>query len=325
MSATRNIVDLLLILLERQQISGPELKERFDVDGRTIRNYITTLKEAGVPITATKGRFSKYVLSNQHRLLGFRFTPEDMEMLKAAEPFLKIEKGYSYEVQLNRLVQRIKEQGRVLVEPCPVPVSGQCHEDPNRNRQLGMMDCIGKALKEYRKLEISYQAGGTGVKTTRVIWPFGLHNTDDENYLLAHCELRDEVREFNLKRIVEMKLLDSYYPKKERISVKEYFQNSIGAFGGEPFEIKLRISGPFASTERERRRFRKQKIEEVWKDEIELTATVAGKPNIISWILSMGPHCLVVKPESLRREVIGLIKEMHECYFDKANHYLGMD
>ncbi len=325
MSATRNIVDLLLVLLERQQIGGPELQERFGVDGRTIRNYITTLKEAGVPITATKGRFSKYMLHEKHRLLGFRFTPEDIEVLKAAEPFLRIEKGYAYETQLEDLIRRIKEQARILVEPTPLPISGMCNEDPNRAKQLEMIDRIGAAVKGCRKMEIVYQSGSSGERTDRVIWPFGLHNSDDENYLLAYCELRGEIREFNLKRILSIQLLDEYYPKSKRISVREYFQTSIGAFGGDSFEIKLRISGPFAQSEREKCRFKKQRIEEVWKDEIELSATVAGKPNIISWILSMGPNCEVMKPVSLRSEIIELIKEMHKNYVDKPLRFMGSD
>ncbi|MCO5218276.1 MAG: HTH domain-containing protein [Thermomicrobiales bacterium] len=44
------ILSLLEILQDRPGISGPELAERLDVSTRTVRRYIVTLQDMGIPV-----------------------------------------------------------------------------------------------------------------------------------------------------------------------------------------------------------------------------------------------------------------------------------
>ncbi|MCO5226451.1 MAG: helix-turn-helix domain-containing protein [Thermomicrobiales bacterium] len=44
---------LLEILQDRPGISGPELAERLDVSTRTVRRYIVTLQDMGIPVEPT--------------------------------------------------------------------------------------------------------------------------------------------------------------------------------------------------------------------------------------------------------------------------------
>src|SRR5680860_1813969 len=61
---------LLELLQDRPDISGPAIAERLGVSTRTVRRYIATLQDMGIPVAPTSGRLGGYRL-----LPGFRLPP----------------------------------------------------------------------------------------------------------------------------------------------------------------------------------------------------------------------------------------------------------
>lgn len=53
---TTRILALLELLQTHGRMSGPELARRLEVGPRTLRRYITTLEDIGIPITTERGR-----------------------------------------------------------------------------------------------------------------------------------------------------------------------------------------------------------------------------------------------------------------------------
>lgn len=59
---TTRVLAVLSLLQSHRRITGAELAKRLEVDVRTLRRYITTLQDLGVPIIAERGRNGAYVL-----------------------------------------------------------------------------------------------------------------------------------------------------------------------------------------------------------------------------------------------------------------------
>ncbi len=57
---TVRVLALLELLQARGSASGAELAQALEVDRRTLRRYIATLEELGIPIMASQGRFGGY-------------------------------------------------------------------------------------------------------------------------------------------------------------------------------------------------------------------------------------------------------------------------
>ena len=53
---TTRLLTVLELLQARPSLSGAELARRLEVDGRTVRRYVTMLQDIGIPIEATHGR-----------------------------------------------------------------------------------------------------------------------------------------------------------------------------------------------------------------------------------------------------------------------------
>src|SRR6185437_15025711 len=75
---TTRILAVLEILQSQGQIGGAELARRVEVDRRTLRRYIATLEEMGIPITTEHGG---YRLVPGYKLPPMMFTEEEAQAL----------------------------------------------------------------------------------------------------------------------------------------------------------------------------------------------------------------------------------------------------
>src|SRR4030095_1717144 len=58
-------------------MSGSELSHRLGVDPRTVRRYVVSLEELGIPITAERGRDGHYMLVSGFKLPPMMFTDDE--------------------------------------------------------------------------------------------------------------------------------------------------------------------------------------------------------------------------------------------------------
>src|SRR2546423_3039752 len=74
---TTRVLTILELLQSRQQLSGPELAERLEVNTRTVRRYITMLQDLGIPVEAERGRYGAYRLRPGFKLPPLMFTEDE--------------------------------------------------------------------------------------------------------------------------------------------------------------------------------------------------------------------------------------------------------
>jgi predicted DNA-binding transcriptional regulator YafY len=84
------------------------------------------------------------------------------------------------------------------------------------------------------------------------------------------------------------------------------------------FEVELLFETPFSQTVSDTRWHATQDIQ--WHDDesCTFTCTVSGLDEIVWWVLSMGPHCKVIKPQELANRVAELARSTAEIY-DKSS------
>src|ERR1700739_4310617 len=74
---TTRVLTILELLQSRQQLSGPELAERLEVNIRTVRRYITMLQDLGIPVESERGRHGAYQLRPGFKLPPLMFNEEE--------------------------------------------------------------------------------------------------------------------------------------------------------------------------------------------------------------------------------------------------------
>src|SRR5258706_14788277 len=76
-SPTTRLLTLLELLQSYRQMSGSEIAQRLEVDGRTVRRYIVMLQDMGIPVEAERGPYGAYQLQRGYKLPPLMYTDSE--------------------------------------------------------------------------------------------------------------------------------------------------------------------------------------------------------------------------------------------------------
>src|SRR5215469_18640773 len=74
---TARVLTVLELLQSHGRMTGPELARRLEVTIRTVRNYIQTLGDLGIPLEAERGRHGAYRLRPGYKLPPLIFSEDE--------------------------------------------------------------------------------------------------------------------------------------------------------------------------------------------------------------------------------------------------------
>lgn len=194
MSKISNVLLMLQYLENGRKYSIPELAEKLEVSPRMIRVYKEDLEKAGIYIDTIKGPYGGYVLNQSVRIPTRKFRLEDYEFLKQ----LKV--SDSDREQLNILADK---------------VHGVYFDSKDENFELkdnirDVYNALTRAIKNKQKVRINYYSFTKG-NQERVIHPYDMFYYSSGWGCAAYCELRKDLRHFELKRINSFEVLDEKY------------------------------------------------------------------------------------------------------------------
>jgi predicted DNA-binding transcriptional regulator YafY len=86
------------------------------------------------------------------------------------------------------------------------------------------LDTIQHSITENEKLKIFYQSRGEEQLTERTIQPYAVYFSGAVWTTIAFCELRQEIREFRLDRIKELKLQQAHFNLDKSFSIEHYLE-----------------------------------------------------------------------------------------------------
>ena len=86
------------------------------------------------------------------------------------------------------------------------------------------LDSIQHSITECQKLKIKYQSKKEEQLTERTIQPYAVYFSGAVWTTIAFCELRQEIREFRLDRIKELKLQQDHFNPDKTFSIEHYLE-----------------------------------------------------------------------------------------------------
>ncbi len=310
MSKIANAFRMYLMLRGRNVVPIKELAEKLEVDSRMIKIYKRELVNAGIPIETKLGRGGGYYLK-VHGHLPVPLNYREKESLSLAMSFL----AQNQFVHYNTVEKIIREYIRIGDVNQDIYLLKYIHNTneiiEKRQRYFPL---IGAAIKDCQKLQISYYALSKNQHTERTVWPLKLFDYLDSTYMAAYCEQAEDIRFFKISRIEQLELLHSYFSKNHLANIDEMLNNSYGVFVGQTIAVDLTIKYPFNEIVKEKIIAKNQQITDIDDKTIRFIATMDGKQEIESWILSMGEHVTVNGSEELKKSIIKRIQAMNKQY-----------
>lgn len=199
MSKVSNVITMLELLQTGKKYSINELSNKLEVSERMIRVYKEDLEKAGIYIDTIMGPYGGYVLNQRVRTPIRKFKLKDAELL---DTYITQEKDEKKKEELIILQDKIKG---VYIG------SKQEEQELNLKDENGKKyNLLTRAIKEKRKVKILYYSYGKG-ENERIIDPIEMFLFQEGWYCAAFCEKKQDIRHFELKRIIKYKLLNEKY------------------------------------------------------------------------------------------------------------------
>ena len=220
MSRAARLLDLLQTLRRhRRPVTGEALARETGVSLRTLYRDIEALKAQGADIDGEAGL--GYVLKPGFMLPPLMFSQDELEAIVLGALWVG-ENGDARLAEaardgLAKIAGVLPPDLRQMLDLSSLMVG------PDADWDTGGVDLaeVRDAMRAERKVAISY-SDRDGEGTLRTIWPFALGYFKKSRVIVVWCELRADFRHFRADRIARMKVLETRYPRRRAVLLREW-------------------------------------------------------------------------------------------------------
>lgn len=233
---TTRVLTVLDMLQARGEVSGADLAARLEVSARTIRGYITMLRDMGIPVEARSGRHGGYRLRP-----GFRLPP----LMLANDEALAVTLGLLFArrfgltgaapategalAKIERVLpDALRMQVRALAEALVLDRPNAPLPDTPRPPipSPATLLALAAGAAERRRTTLTYR-DWQGAATTRAFDPYAVvYLKNAAWYTAGYCHLRGDVRVFRLDRIVSVESEGTVFARPTDFDSLAYVQRS---------------------------------------------------------------------------------------------------
>ena len=164
---------------------------------------------------------------------------------------------------------------------------------------------LARAITKHRTVEMRYYTASRDKTTRRKVDPYHIWYAAGALYLIGYCHMRQAVRMFAVDRIVSLTITALPCQMPLGFNVEEYVKDALTVMvGGPQIEVELLFDKRTSAWAKNRIWHPSQKAT-IRKDGcLILVLQVASTPELIGWILSFGPGVRIIRPNSLRQQVM---------------------
>ncbi|MGI8485596.1 MAG: helix-turn-helix transcriptional regulator [Thermomicrobiales bacterium] len=239
------VLAMLELLQDRPGISGPRLANELGVTTRTIRRYVITLQEMGIPVEPMTGRTGGYWLRPGFRMPPLMFSSEEAIGLAVAllgtrsttdvelpppvtQALQKIER-----VLPRDLAERIETIRKLMLLPEPTRSPISAFPNPN------VLATLAQATITNKRCWMRY-GRPDGDESAREIEPYGIVVHYGRWYLHGWCHLRKGTRTFRIDRIRRVDLLETPFVPPENFDVRAAVMSSLAMVRSD-YQVEIEI------------------------------------------------------------------------------------
>lgn len=243
-SPAGRVLALLERVQERPGLTAERLADELGVGERTVRRYVTTLQELGIPVTARRGRAGGYHLEAGFRMPPLMLSTDEAVAITLTLAVLRLGDGPTT-VALAKLrralprdvAERVDAVLTAVVPPARADrLAAGAAPDPHLLATLAA-GVVGERVCRVRH--------GT---TTREVNPYGVAVVRGHLYLHGWCHLRRARRTFRVDRIVGVDLLDTTFRAPTGLDVARAVETSL-ATSWDEWTVSVLLSAPLAEVE----------------------------------------------------------------------------
>lgn len=295
------------------------LAENFEITRKTAQRDVEFMRDRlDAPLVYVPEQRGYAYANNTYELPGFWLNEDGLTSLLLAYRLASMVPDVTIKTSLRsfleQLLTKLSHVQTISIKDLSNKVSIRNIEYSKTSERV--YHPILEALLSGRSVQIEYYSPHNSEKTTRNILPLHLLNYMGTWHIIAHCSLKNELRDFVLSRI------KSITPCTDKIAVhisaeevRDYIRRTFGIFRGrKTTEVCLQFSPDISPWITEQVWHPAQKTRTEPDGRLCLTIQVADFREIKREILKYGAQVEVISPASLREEVKEEIEKMKKIY-----------
>ncbi|MCX8574879.1 MULTISPECIES: helix-turn-helix transcriptional regulator [unclassified Gilliamella] len=313
------IITIIMVLLQREKISGKELAEKLNVSLRTIYRDIQVIEGAGIPIITYQGSAGGISILKNYKISKGLFTKEDVivllkglnllssPVLKESENLRTLEKIKSFlsEQELDEVTNNLNQ---LIVDLSP------WFSKQNIDNKISI---IRLALKEQLLLSFDYLSI-RNKQATRLIEPYKLIFKEKEWYLQAFCLTKNDFRVFKLSKMSNIRKTNTKFIRQTTPKAFSLFQTEMKK---KIFKIKLLIDESLL--ERILNFCDEKDIKKLNEQQYLVNFDFIDDDYSYGILLSLGHQCICLEPEHIRHELVERAEKIIKSYKKSVNSLMS--
>ena len=311
----------LVLLVQTGRHRAKELADACSTSPRNIYRDLKELEGAGLPVRFDR-KSGCYRLEAGFHLPPMQLTIEECLAISLLAEQLGGRKQIPFLGEAMHALRKIEAQ-------LPAPIRERIENDRGRlevrtaaaepaDQHRDVYEKVHRAIRDRVALEVAYEpATSTGGRGERrfVLEPYALFFSVRAWYVVGRRRDTDDLRSLKLSRFSSIQETGERYRIPKSFSLDAHLGNAWRMIRGEPeVAVELRFDAEFAATVSDTIWHRTQEARHHADGSCTLEFTVSGFDEIAWWILSMGPHCEVIRPKALADRVRDLAARTADRY-----------
>ncbi len=191
-----NMLYMIDLLNTGNKYSVKELSQKLGVTERMIRYYKEELENNGIFIESFKGPNGGYFMLDRVKNY-ISFNKYDVQLLENISEVLE-KSNFPFMKSYKDLLEKVKNMYSIAEEKSKFIIDIKSLD----NNEI--FNIVKSSIKKQESINIEYR-NIDGTISKRTIHPLQLFNYKDINYVTAYCELRKDIRHFEIERIENIK------------------------------------------------------------------------------------------------------------------------
>lgn len=308
-----NKAQKLVRILHRMQDGGVttgELLDDYELDDRTLRRYVSDLRELGLPVESTgRGADRVWRLDASYRRQRVPLTLLELVSLHFGRTLFDFLGGTQFAEDADEALERLSTftGQRELVRDMDRKFVAVREPTKDYTRDSELLDEVLTALLRQNPARALY-ARVAGPTRSYHLHPYTLGVYRQGLYLFAWDVEDSKVKTFAIDRFRAFhRERKDHFDYPEDYDPHHVVADAFGIIGGPLVDVRLRFRKAAAPYIEERFWHRSQQVEADDDGGVVLSMTVGRSWELLSWILSFGPDVAVEAPEDLADQ----IKHLH--------------
>ena len=296
------LIEITVILLNKNIVTAKELAEKFQVSTRTIYRDIEVLSSSGIPVYMSKGKGGGISLLEGYSINKTILSDSDKQSLIVA---LKTLQSIKYP-EVSSVIDKISFMfNKGELENWVEIDFSRWGSNFNEGDKFTY---IKNAILNNKLIKFSY-VNSIASESKRIIEPMKLIYKGQAFYLYGYCRLKEDLRMFRISRIKDLELLNEGFIRREidKIEVNNAQQENINL-------IKLKLLFNKEALYRILDEFDSKDVVDKGNYTYEVSVELPESEWIYGYILSFGCNVEVLEPAYIRDVIASRLEKMIKIY-----------